>query len=135
VSIENKDIEERILMEIVVDAYGMEERALGWYYYLEDRISFPFLAECFKVDSHSPLILGEQVNVARMTGEGNWSQSQDMFVEISWRDRIFSVLLAQVKPLYIDEDEDTIEAISAYVARDEHPSRHKLNTQSALVEH
>jgi hypothetical protein len=26
--------EERITMEVVVDAYGPEERALGWYYYL-----------------------------------------------------------------------------------------------------
>lgn len=26
--------EERIMMEIVVDAYGPEEQAMGWYYYL-----------------------------------------------------------------------------------------------------
>ena len=28
--------EERINMEIVVDAYDEEERAMGWYYYLAD---------------------------------------------------------------------------------------------------
>jgi hypothetical protein len=28
-------------MEIIVDAYGGEEQALGWYYYLDDRFSFP----------------------------------------------------------------------------------------------
>lgn len=110
--IENKDIEERILMEIVVDAYGMQERAMGWYYYLKDKILFPFIAECFKADSRSPLVVGEQVNVSQMTGEGNWSQSQDMYVEISWNDRIFSVPLAQLKPLYADEDEYTVEAIN-----------------------
>lgn len=26
--------EERIEMEIIVDAYGPEEQAMGWYYYL-----------------------------------------------------------------------------------------------------
>jgi Calcium binding len=37
--------EQRIENEIVVDAYGPEERALGWYYYLEDKIHFPFQAK------------------------------------------------------------------------------------------
>ncbi len=29
---QNKDREERITMEIIVDAYGPEEQAMGWYY-------------------------------------------------------------------------------------------------------
>lgn len=32
--------EDRITMEIVVDAYGSDERAMGWYYYLEDKLNF-----------------------------------------------------------------------------------------------
>ena len=28
--------EERIHMEIIVDAYGPEEQAMGWYNYLDD---------------------------------------------------------------------------------------------------
>ena len=31
----------RINMEMVVDAYNEEERAMGWYYYLEDRLHLP----------------------------------------------------------------------------------------------
>jgi hypothetical protein len=38
--------EERIDNEAVVDAYGPEERAMGWYYYLENKIRFPFRATC-----------------------------------------------------------------------------------------
>ena len=30
-------------MEAIVDANGPEEQAMGWYYYLEDKISFPFM--------------------------------------------------------------------------------------------
>jgi Calcium binding len=41
----NHGREERIENEIVVDAYGPEERAMGWYYYLEDKIHFPFQAK------------------------------------------------------------------------------------------
>jgi len=90
---EDDEREERILMDIIVDAYGMEERAIGWYYYLDDKITFPFEAECFVIDNRSPLIPGEKVTVSQMANEGKWSQSQDMCVEISWRDRTFSVPL------------------------------------------
>ncbi len=34
--------EERIRMDIVVDAYDSEEVASGWYYYLDDTLRFPF---------------------------------------------------------------------------------------------
>jgi endonuclease I len=37
----NKDREERIGMEIIVDAYGSEGQAMGWYYYLEEKLQFP----------------------------------------------------------------------------------------------
>ena len=42
----NQDREERILMEAVVDAYSPEEQAMGWYYYLDDKIAFPFQGKC-----------------------------------------------------------------------------------------
>lgn len=47
--------EQRITMEIVVDAYTPEERALSWYYYLEEHLGFPFTAECVQEMSQSPL--------------------------------------------------------------------------------
>ena len=34
--------ERRIHDEIIVDASGPEEQAMGWYYYLESTIRFPF---------------------------------------------------------------------------------------------
>ena len=46
--------EDRIDMEIVVDAYNSEERAMGWYYYLEDQLNFPFLARCVEEREVSP---------------------------------------------------------------------------------
>lgn len=42
----DEEREERITMEIVVDAYGPEEQAIGWYYYLDDVLQFPFTAIC-----------------------------------------------------------------------------------------
>ena len=106
---QDNEREDRILMEIVVDAYGMEERALGWYYYLDDKITFPFIAECLVTDKRFPLIPGEQVTVSRMANEGNWNQSQDMYVEISLDERVFAVPLAQLTPIHVDDA--TAEAI------------------------
>ncbi len=37
--------EERIMMEIVVDTYGPQEQAMGWYYNLQDTMQFPFTNE------------------------------------------------------------------------------------------
>jgi len=31
--------EERIIMEVIVDAYGPEEQAIGWYNYLDEQIN------------------------------------------------------------------------------------------------
>ena len=39
----DEEREERISMEIVVDAYGPEEQAMGWYSYLSDTLQFRFL--------------------------------------------------------------------------------------------
>ena len=47
--------EERIQMEISVDAYGPEEQALGWYTYLADTLHFPFTAHCVARRAISPL--------------------------------------------------------------------------------
>ena len=55
--------EERIHEEIIVDAYGPEEQAMGWYYYLEDKIHFPFQAKCIASKVTSPLRKGESVEV------------------------------------------------------------------------
>jgi len=38
--------EERIQKEAIVDTYGPAQQALGWYYYLENQIKFPFEARC-----------------------------------------------------------------------------------------
>jgi hypothetical protein len=104
-----KDVarEERIYMDIIVDANGSEEQAMGWYYYLADTISFPFYAECIASNKRIPLELGEQVTVTRMAVED--CCEYDMYVEIFWRGKSLAVPLSQLKPL--NADEETIEAV------------------------
>src|SRR5438270_13033366 len=61
--------EERITMEIIVDAYGAEEQALGWYYYLEENLHFPFSAGCIARRAISPLKPGDEVEVVGLPPE------------------------------------------------------------------
>jgi hypothetical protein len=53
--------ENRIRNEVIVDAYGPEEQATGWYYYLDGKMRFPFQARCIVTRVVSPLRKGEIV--------------------------------------------------------------------------
>jgi hypothetical protein len=89
--------EERIAMEVVVDAYGEEERAMGWYYYLEDKLRFPFTAICVAKRAVSPLRVGEEVKVIGMAPETECGNQ--MFVTIPWEEDSLAVPLAQLNPV------------------------------------
>ena len=104
----NSTREERIDNEIVVDAYGSEERAMGWYYYLEDKIHFPFRAKCTTSKVVSPLKKGETVKVLRLAPEE--ACTGDMLVLIHWHDRNVAVPLSQLTA--IDENASTHQAIA-----------------------
>jgi hypothetical protein len=101
--------EERIQMEIVVDAYGPEEQAMGWYYYLDDMLRFPFLARCIKKRTISPLQEGDEVEVLGMAPENECQH--EMFVMTRWdRAEGLGVPLSQLEVIHA-EDEQTQEAV------------------------
>ena len=102
----NPDREERIHNEAIVDA-GPDEQAMGWYYYLEGKITFPFQARCVAANATSPLRKGETVEVLRMAVED--ACEHDMLVQIRWSGRKLAVPLSQLSAL--DPDESTAEAI------------------------
>jgi hypothetical protein len=99
--------ENRISDEIIVDAYGAEEQTMGWYYYLDEKIRFPFRAKCVASKSASPLGNGETVEVRRMAPEDACDTA--MFVIVRWQNRNLAVPLSQLTP--IDADEATLEAV------------------------
>ena len=102
----DEERDERIQNEVIVDAYTPDEQAIGWCYYLERRLSFPFQARCIEKRSISPLGEGEVVRVIGMIDE----VVSEMFVRIEWMDREFGVPLSQLEP--VDPDEDTREAVN-----------------------
>jgi hypothetical protein len=99
--------EDRIHNQAIVDAYGPEERAMGWYYYLENQLEFPFQARCITANIVSPLSKGETVQVLRMAPEE--ACSTDMLVLIRWQGRRLAVPLFQLAG--VDVDQSTANAI------------------------
>jgi len=99
--------EDRIHNEAIADANGPEEQVMGWYYYLDDRIRFPFQAKCIAAKVVSPLRKGETVEVQRMAPED--ACTAEMLVLIRWQGRTMAVPLSQL--VAIDPDEPTAEAI------------------------
>ena len=84
----NPDIEQRIDYEIVVDCYDSEEVAMGWYYYLEDHLAFPFVATCKKALKASPLKKAEEVTVTGMGDIKELSLNKFPFLLSFWNSRI-----------------------------------------------
>ncbi len=104
----DEDRDDRIYDEAVVDAHGPEERSVSWFYYLEDKIQFPFQAECIRHRRTSPLSVGDQVSVVSMAPAEECDH--DMFVDIQWHDRKLSIPLSQIEG--IDLGEASEEAIA-----------------------
>jgi hypothetical protein len=96
------DRENRIATEIVVDAYGEEERAMGWYYYLEDQLQFPFQARCVTERKTSPLAVGDRVKVVGLAPAEECLQ--EVFVTIQRSGKKLAVPLAQLEAVGVDPD-------------------------------
>lgn len=100
--------EARITDEIVVDAYGAEEQALSWYYYLENQLTFPFTATCIAKRAISPLKVDDEVDVIGLPDEDECDK--EMFVTIRWEKDGLAVPLSQLKPIP-NTDEQTRETV------------------------
>ena len=92
--------EDRIYNEAIVDARP-EEQALSWYYYLENKLTFPFNARCIRSQAPSPLRKGETVEVRRLANEE--ACESDMLVQIQWQGRKMAVPLSQLTAIHPDE--------------------------------
>src|SRR4051794_33626862 len=104
----DEEREDRIAMEIVVDAYNESERAMGWYYYLDNQLRFPFKATCIARRATSPLRLKDKVEVVGMPGEEECER--EMFVTIRWEEGDLAVPLSQLRPVP-STDEQTKQAV------------------------
>ena len=100
--------EERIRMEIIVDAYGPDEQATAWYVYLQEQLQFPVLTHCIAERAISPLQIGDEVEIIDMAPEEECEH--EMFVMMRWERRGLAVPLSQLE-VFGGTDEQTQQAI------------------------
>lgn len=104
--------EQRIETEIVADAEDKEDRAMAWYYYLEEALNFPFNAKWTKKSRKSTTPQEKQVEVLGMAPDDECLK--DMIVEVAVingkEDDVYSARLSEIEA--IDADEDTLEALA-----------------------
>lgn len=91
----DRDREDRIEMEIVVDAYDESERAMGWYCYLEDVLKFPFQARCISKKASSPLRVGQEIEVMGLADSEDCAH--EVKVTIRWGDDTLAIPLSQIE--------------------------------------
>ena len=101
--------ERRIGMEIIADAQDAEEQAMGWYYYLEEKLRFPFTAVCVVERAISVLWKGDEVDVLGMAPPDECRH--EMFVGMRWERRPLGVPLSQLKPI-AETDRQTKQAVA-----------------------
>ncbi|BAY65073.1 hypothetical protein NIES22_51750 [Calothrix brevissima NIES-22] len=104
--------EQRIKTEIIADAEDKEDRAMAWYYYLEEALIFPFNAKWTKKSRKSTTPQEKQVEVLGMAPDDECLK--DMIVEVAVingkEDDVYSAKLSEIEA--IDADEDTLEALA-----------------------
>ncbi len=82
-------------------------QAIGWCYYLEGKLRFPFRAKCISERPIPPLRKSDQVEVLKMAPEDECMH--EMFVSIRQDRRPLAVPLSQLQGVAVDKD--TLEAI------------------------
>jgi hypothetical protein len=74
---------------------------MGWYYYLDDQLRFPFPVRCTVKRATSPLQVGDEVEVVGMAPEEECQH--EMFVLIRWERDTLAVPLSQLEGVAVDE--------------------------------
>ena len=74
---------------------------MGWYYYLEERLRFPFRAKCIGHRAISPLRKSQEVEVVGLAPAEECDG--EMFVTVTWEHRPLAVPLEQLEPIQADK--------------------------------
>ncbi len=84
-----------------MDAHDADDHAMGWYYYLEEQLRFPFPAKCIAQRAISPLEKGQEVQVVGLAHA--LECEREMFVTVPWERRTLAVPLAQLEVIRADK--------------------------------
>ncbi|MEA5580957.1 calcium-binding protein [Nodularia harveyana UHCC-0300] len=113
--------EHRIKTEIIADAEDKEDRAMGWYYYLDDNLNVPFMANLRQKSRKTSAVEEKKVEVLGMAPDDECLK--DMYVEVVYPhgqdEDVFTAKLSDLVAINTDkETEDAIADWHYWLARD-----------------
>lgn len=103
---EKDAIQYRITYEIIVDCYDDHEVKMGWYYYMEEKLGFPFHATV-DIKKRGGKKETKKVEVLELTSDEEFGD--DMMVGVAFDEYVHSVPLLSLRD--IEADEETLEAV------------------------
>ncbi len=89
-------------MEVLVDNYEEDTFHLSWYYYLQNKMKFPFQARCSVRGGDEPLSFGDEIVVSGMALEEECEE--EMLVTTEWQGEPIVVLLTRLEGVGVDEE-------------------------------
>jgi len=107
----NQKYQDIIEDEIIVDCYDEYEVTMGWFYYFQDNMSFPFKAKISAETGIDNLKIGDTVNVVELMNSSDEMISIYDFkatVGIEYGEHIYDVSLEQIKGIDCNQKTDEV---------------------------
>lgn len=107
----NQKYKDIIEDEIIVDCYDEYEATMGWFYYLQDNLSFPFKAKISVETGTTNLKIGDTVNVVELMNSDEKMISIDDFkatVGIEYGEHIYDIPLEEIKGIDCNQKTDEV---------------------------
>jgi len=106
---------EIIMMEIVVDAKDDDDVAMGWFYYMQDELEFPFEAEMESKNRRDETTV-IQVDVLDLSSSNQNNTSPEVILEVSEKgsERVMDVRISKLQNIKGEESTENAVAIWKY---------------------
>ena len=106
-----KEIQNIIDYEVVVDAYDDSEVYMGWYYFMSERLKFPFKAVA-TIKKRNGSTEESTVEVVEDATDGDRFKCQAYYVNVDYEGVMMKVEVGDLKP--INASEETLKAITVW---------------------
>lgn len=97
--INKKGYDNYIQDHITVDCYDDYEKKMGWYYYLQDELDFPFIAymPVKMKNQRSNTLISSEIEIIGLLGEDFIYRYNDIMVEAELGEYIMNFPLSEIK--------------------------------------
>jgi hypothetical protein len=106
-----EEMQYKIDYEIIVDCYDEYEVSMGWYYYMEETLKFPFKAKAKlkKVEGTAKLT---EVSVTGLAADEEGFMHNDFDLEIITGKYVINIAYSKLS--HIKADDETLEALAIW---------------------